>query len=102
MKTEDLEDATAPNSPDPQNRAFYSQVYRVPAADTVSRNSDLVFTIGAVSSTGDFVSAVAVGGVTVTATRPGTGDYRVPQAGEDSSAASQRVVGMARVNGASG
>ena len=77
VRMEDLEDAVAPNSPQPRNRAFYFQVYRIPGDNFVSPDSNLVFATGLVDTGGNIVSAVAAEGGSVTASRPATGEYEI-------------------------
>lgn len=77
FKVEDVEDSTALSSPLPINRAFFFQVYRIPSADTVSSNSDLVFASGTVNASGDLISGVTPEGGTLFASRPASGEYEI-------------------------
>ncbi len=76
VRTSDVEDTANPNGPLAQDSAFFFLIRRVVAGDTsLDGDSRFLLGVGKVALDGTLISGFGVDGVTVTATRPNTGEY---------------------------
>lgn len=77
VHTDDVEDTGNPDGPLPTNINFSFVLLRVPSSFPASAGTRYLIGTGTVSSAGALDSGVGVGGITVTSSQLGTGDYKV-------------------------